>query len=755
MDKVLNRPLFRKEALRRGALKPIKAFDGRFIGPQQFRPPAVIPTPAVQAPGTGTQLMNVRQPGMFQNLLSQGRKGLGSLYRYGFSIPAFVGYDLTGRFIESQNPNVSPTNKMIGSGIGGTAAALAAGRVAPAALGLGFGPGLLALGLIGTGDYLVREGIKERRRIKAMTPEERKRFSQENRARAFDIMGDVSDRDFFGDFKPRPVDLKESAVPKNIQSPQGRPSSKVVTEKTDVATLPQNTTEIGKQKTIDTAKIAQNAITPNPQLDFPVQPPQQPQQPEANVLTIGELEKKAKEQKTKLTGSTADLDSIRANSPLMEQLQLARQIRDELSKGKSSQAKLVFLSNLASGLLTGTTKKAGIGGALEVFGQALGPAVNNMVMVKMKEDEVEQQLMGRALEFSTDFLKAQNEAYEMPEVEEVGVIQQTNSAGRTVNRPGRILKDGTKQVADGIDRRTGLTIFRTVDPNLNFIPNDDQNKETLDLAKQIAGKYAAVNLINRSLGIIAEGKAKAGVTGAVGLYGGRLTEALGDVLDFVKIGGDDIDVMNSQGKTMFEAQTLKAAADLAAMEPERFKSVQAARTFLEDKRKGIGKYKDFKGSALKDAQKRLEGGSKLDYERLAINETVLVYKLANSLKSKDRLTQKDIEMAKSLVKVFPLLRGDKNVRASLIAVAETILDDIKQQERLYERAGGSSQYLLDERKAYDLVSPGTTLNTFTETYDKFKKTEDAINKLTEEELKIIFPGLQLKKDKAVDTEMAP
>ena len=99
-------------------------------------------------------------------------------------------------------------------------------------------------------------------------------------------------------------------------------------------------------------------------------------------------------------------------------------------------------------------------------------------------------------------------------------------------------------------------------------------------------------------------------------------------------------------------------------------------------------------------------------------------------------------MAKSLVKVFPLLRGDKNVRASLIAVAETILDDIKQQERLYERAGGSSQYLLDERKAYDLVPSGTTLNTFTETYEKLKKTEKDINQLTEEDLKRIFPGLK-------------
>ena len=39
--------------------------------------------------------------------------------------------------------------------------------------------------------------------------------------------------------------------------------------------------------------------------------------------------------------------------------------------GQKSQAKLVFLANLASGLLSGTTTKGGLGGALEVFGKAL------------------------------------------------------------------------------------------------------------------------------------------------------------------------------------------------------------------------------------------------------------------------------------------------------------------------------------------------------------------------------------------------
>ena len=121
---------------------------------------------------------------------------------------------------------------------------------------------------------------------------------------------------------------------------------------------------------------------------------------------------------------------------------------------------------------------------------------------------------------------------------------------------------------------------------------------------------------------------------------------------------------------------------------------------------------------------------------------MLVYKLANSLKSKDRLTQKDIEMAKGLVKVFPLLRGEKNVIASLTATAETILDDIRQQERLYERAGGSSQYLLNERKAYGLLPPNATLDSMGRLEsEEFKKQKKKIDEMTEEDFKKMFPGL--------------
>jgi hypothetical protein len=347
-----------------------------------------------------------------------------------------------------------------------------------------------------------------------------------------------------------------------------------------------------------------------------------------------------------------------------------------------------------------------------------------MVMVKMKEDEIKDNLLGRVLDFQSDFLKAQNEAYEMPDTEQVGVVQLTNKAGRIVNVPGRILKDGTKQIATGQVDQNGTNIYQTVDPSLNFINNDDANKNTLELAEGIAGKYAAVNLINRSLGIIEKGEADAGVTGALGLYGGRITEALGDVFDFVKIGGDSEREVRAAGKAAASGE---------------FEDKQSAMKYLNT---SLGTFEKNRRSALSNAKKRLEGGNALDYERLAINETVLVYKLANSLKAKDRLTQKDIEMAKGLVKVFPLLRGERNVIASLTATAETILDDIKQQERLYERAGGSSQYLLNERKAYGLLPEGMTLDTMRDfESNKFDELRKKVEEMTEEDFDRMFPNL--------------
>jgi hypothetical protein len=738
LNRILNRPMFRREALRKGHLKPIKARTGRsIIGPMQPPVPAVIPKKPLGipvGPSYNYALALRKQPTFFERM-GTGAKSLG---RGLFSIPAIGGFYAGDKVAQAMGIN---------DPVGRTAAGFGGSYLATKALpGLASLPGMVSAGLIAGPAYLMYAGSKERERIKNMSPEER--AAHKSKAMQFGTAGYLDDEMFnqqFGKIDPTKLDEIVKKPRTTIPNPgSGRPGSKRFEQKQeDVATAPDNVTKFGKTKVIDTAKIAENTI---PNIDSGrggdsasavsrqnAMPPPEGQDPkEKGTTDTGQEDKETKGK------GTADLDTINADSPFKAQLDLARQIAKEMRQGKTSQAKMVFLSNLASGLLTGTTRKGGLGGALEVFGAALGPAVNNMVMVKMKEDEIEQNLLGRALEFSTDFLKAQNQAFEMPDTENVGVIQYTNKAGRIVNVPGRILKDGTKQMASGAaNPETGLYTYVTVDPSLNFISQKDMNKETLDLAKSIAGKYAAVNLINRSLGIIQSGGAQAGVTGAIGLYGGRLSEALGDVLSFAKIGGDSKAELKAAGQAMFNIEQKKVANALVAA--GEFENSNDALKYLNSK-SGLGNFQKNYNDSIRNAKKRLKDGSTLDYERLAINETVLVYKLANSLKAKDRLTQKDIEMAKGLVKVFPLLRGEINVMASLTATAETILDDIKQQERLYERAGGSSQYLLNERKAYGLLPDSMTIDTMTDFESKkFRDLQEKIEKMTDEDFDRIFP----------------
>ena len=726
--------MFRREALRKGHLKPIKARVGKsIIGPMQPPVPAVIPKKPLGIPvgrSYNYGLALRAQPTFFERM-GTGAKSLG---RGLFSIPAIGGFYAGDKVAQAMGIN-DPVGRTV-AGFGGSALAT---KALP---GLASLPGMVSAGLIAGPAYLMYAGSKERERIKNMSPAER--AAHKSKAMQFGTAGYLDDEMFdqqFGKIDPTKLDEIVKKPRTTIPNPgSGRPGSKRFEQKQeDVATAPDNVTKFGKTKVIDTAKIAENSMPPqisdmggnvdNMSGAMPAPEGEDPKQ---------DTPKEDPKEDPKGKGDP-NQDTIDRNSPFKAQLDLARLIAKEMRQGQTSQAKMVFLSNLASGLLTGTTRKAGLGGALEVFGAALGPAVNNMVMVKMKEDEIEQNLLGRALEFSTDFLKAQNQAFEMPDTKSVGVIQYTNEAGRIVNVPGRILEDGTKQRALGTANANGVYNYVTVDPGLNFIANEDMNKETLDIAKSIAGKYAAVNLINRSLGIIESGKAQAGVTGAIGLYGGRLTEALGDVLSFAKIGGDTKAEVKAAGKTMFNIEQKKVANALVAS--GEFETANDALKYLNGK-DGLGNFQKNYNDSIRNAKKRLKDGSTLDYERLAINETVLVYKLANSLKAKDRLTQKDIEMAKGLVKVFPLLRGETNVIASLTATAETILDDIRQQERLYERAGGSSQYLLNERKAYGLLPDSMTIDTMTD-FDskKFRELEKKIGEMTEEDFKKIFPDL--------------
>jgi hypothetical protein len=210
LNKVLNRPMFRKEALRKGVLKTINANTGVMVG----QPYTSAPVPAIRKPPTAFERFKVSGP----------VRGIKSLAK-GSINPALLGGYIAGDKVAQGLGIESPVGRM-GFGLGGS---YAAARMLPAVAGLGTLPSLAILGTAYGGKKLYDAGVKERARINAMSPAERKAFEIEQRNAATDYMN-VSDEELFGKFVPKapePIETKKSASAPKEGPGSGRPSMRV------------------------------------------------------------------------------------------------------------------------------------------------------------------------------------------------------------------------------------------------------------------------------------------------------------------------------------------------------------------------------------------------------------------------------------------------------------------------------------------------------------------------------------------------
>ena len=685
--------MFRREALRKGHLKPIKARTGRsIIGPQlPFRPPMVIPQSGQGVPVGGTYSTGLAlraQPTFFERI-GTGAKSLG---RGLFSIPAIGGFYAGDKVAQGLGIN-DPVGRTI-AGFGGSAIAT---KALP---GLASLPGAVSAGLIAGPAYLMYAGSKERERIKNMSPAER--AAHKSKAMQFGTAGYLDDEMFdqqFGKIDPTKLDEIVKKPRTTIPNPgAGRPGSKRFEQKQeDVATAPDNVTKFGKTKVIDTAKVAENTLPPQlsdrgGSMDdmSGAMPPPEGQDPKEDPKTDppkGKGDPKA----------DPDGDSIKRNSAFAAELDMARDIVKEMRQGKTSQANMVFLSNLASGLLTGTTRKSGLGGALEVFGAALGPAVNNMVMVKMKEDEIEQNLMGDALELAFAENKRRNTAAELPDIDKHGVIQIKDQNGNPQNVIGVRYANGTHGIASGKFDQFNREIFIPITSQefTKFIDGEKGEAERFKILRDLSGKYKAYQIGETSINLLKKEDVTGGPKGKLDLFVKRTSDALND-LGITFIGRDGIEVGKRKISDLRQDLINEYAFDNDV-------SVKDAEKIIDQTFK---KQFSIKGrDSLLDSTLKRFGvefrGTGADLEQLAINETILTYALANSLKSKDRLTQKDIEMAAKLVNVFPIGRGEASVIESLEAVNRTLLKDIEASEFDYQFAfGGDTATINEYRKKY-------------------------------------------------------
>tara|TARA_R100000700_G_scaffold7483_1_gene11161 strand:- start:938 stop:3067 length:2130 start_codon:yes stop_codon:yes gene_type:complete len=686
LNDVLNRPLFRQQALKKGALKPIHAQTGIMVGPpvmgstNPINPRTQVPAlrPNIFRRAVGDIKAFAQRPGQFfttrPNRFTPGVGTAGLIATGGLAPIVGMGRRKLGISDESA---FAP---LIDYGIGGLLSLNPFFRAA----GMAAQVGRAGLGAL---DYVRNQPIGTTRQ--AIFPQDigtplglfdpidpskprgrgaRKRIMEERKKLAEAAQGEGSEVALTGDVKPDAL---------------------VAQGKQELGTG-QNKTNV-----IDITKVASgDASAPAGTIGNLANLTQGP-----TPLKLGEIESKPDtpvvEKKT--TAGKADVklqqDTNALDDDFKKTIAKARLIKEELMQGQTSNAKLVFMANLAQGLLTGTTRKQGVGGALEVFGNAIGPATTNYATMKLKENELENNLMGDALELVSEENKSRNEASALPKIKQFGVIQVQDANNQARNIVGVQYENGTFGVATGQFDQFGREIFAPVPAGSvnKFIEHSKGQGERDKTIRDLSGKYKAYQIGLASINILKSDDVTGGPVGRINLVSKRLGDALNDFgIGF--LGRDEGKKKIAELKDQYIQQYME----------DNDVDEDVARKVFEDT---FGKGDSY----LKKTLKQLGAfkGTGADLEQLAINETILTYALANSLKSKDRLTQKDIQMAAKLVNVFPLLRGEKSVIEALEAVNNTLIKDIQAAEFDYINAfGGDNRTIDNYRKRYGIAITG-------------------------------------------------
>ena len=686
--------MFRKEALRKGVLKTINANTGIMVG----QPTTPAPVPALRKPPTFFERMSVSGP----------VRGTKNLIKGGVQIPGVLGYyagDTVAQGLGIEDP-VGRTAFGLGGGYAAT-------RALPALAGIGFLPSVVGLAGIAGLKNRFDAGVELRKKINAMSPEERKAFEIENRNKAFSYMGEgVSDADLFGKFVPKPP---EQIVTKKSAAPKEGPGSGRVSLPGRTKTLKAEGDPLLQDNVANADEIANlDAVQENSLGSVAPVPPG-----DEGVVATKSVEKKDEDMSSEEKKNIEKENTTQGNNEIAlggpsddvefnKTIALAKKYQEEVFKNEGSQAGLVFLANLASGLLTGTTRRSGIAGAMEVFGQAIGPAVNNYATIKLKEGELRASNREASLNAALDHMKFVNDnanaEVERPE-QTGGIVQIRGADGRLRNYKAYQMKDGTVTMAAGIGA-DGREMFVPVSQGApiadsngqligqfeNFLEQKNVDKRLFDIQDVLGNRYNALSVtrdVLKTLNQMDESgeTVKAGAALSIDQFTRRLSGVAKEVLGF-EVSGMSLDALE---------------AKVAELQADEYAAIDRDPDLSDEGKEAAKKNLDSK-NLIKQAKARLNkrgmlsGLSREEQEKLAVQEVTLTYALANTFKDQDRLTQRDVNAAKEIVNIFSLTRSSKDVKASIEAIGRQLESDIRRQESLYTTAGGLETTLKDLRR---------------------------------------------------------
>ena len=725
LNKVLNRPLFRKEALRKGALRPIRAANGDFIGPRRMGD-IIGPMPADIS--LRTQPIGQR----FKNTISTG---LGSLKNFGKdALRTGPGGIAIYGGLEAIDPRLA-------AGVGAAEIGLFGSSFIPGAKGTvsrlqRFTPfGMISrmpfaratgIGLAALAGGKIFEGFKNRRREREFVKE----YAKKNNLDVDEALA-LYERDLpgmtrgFSGLRTSDLakattiasqDFKTSATPLTEEEKEKIANINQAIEKRynyqDLDALAQETKKA--KQVLDEGIKVDESLTLDPDSEmaltdeairkeqanlldtrekavrltdqimnkFNINDPLKALNiasamtegliTESNVQTIlnnqdeyaklpnksndpnhpaavaekPESEQSAKEEPNVALAKTLGVENEQSTPSGDKEIDLGKKFLVDLQNPRETEVnpKSYFLTKLALGLISGKTNKRGLAGAVEIAANVMGPAFDGAIALKMKNDE-------NYRDFVTAVTERNMALYKM--------FNDDKKQGKFDN--GSLLIDGVYYEAKQ-NRDTGN--YFLVDGQGSLVPVNQNrgtfykrviDKNYFDQVKLLSDGYISQDILEDSIRYFKDPNIGSKVKGpaAIILSAADTLKALPKaVIEGIKGAGGDFTMTNTEDPLSDdEFNDLQKRTDNA----------------LKKLEKAFEKSLNKPGNKAEDEAAKVLG-------QLEVNARFLTYSLANALKEKDRLTNRDLQLLEELTE-FRLIKNPARIQEKY----EELLRRVKQK----------------------------------------------------------------------------
>jgi hypothetical protein len=336
--------------------------------------------------------------------------------------------------------------------------------------------------------------------------------------------------------------------------------------------------------------------------------------------------------------------------------------------GESNDNLLNLVAMKAAGkLLSGQTKQSGVRGFLEVGGQALEGAANDMMQLAISQKAQDMELAKAFLKMKTD--QSQGPGFESGD--KVFKIEDPNFPGNFYNVKGLTGKDGRIYYRDLnnniVPAQQGQVGYesRELPEKINlYSANLEENKRAQEMINSVIEVLPDSGTFTAAFGL-----AKEDAYGTVEKVFGKNNLGGGDFDSEIKRLIRNNDDGTEQGKKDATSLMKKYDEDMAKVE-------KRAREIAKDAGRG--------GIFSRPTDKELE-----TFTKLALIEQRMKYLVANANKAEDRLTQKDIENAEKNTRIIQFVGSAKRVKENYRQLRGEFAQKARGTAMQYRAAGGT------------------------------------------------------------------